>query len=72
MKGHLAVGRNGEDLAAGFLKKRGLKVVERNHRTPFGEIDLICLDRKIVVFVEVKTRTGNAYGRPSDAVGRSK
>jgi len=62
------LGQEGEDRAAAYLVKRGYKILERNYRTRAGEIDLIALDRGEVVFVEVKTRTSNAYGAPELAV----
>lgn len=62
------LGREGEDRAAKFLAKRGYRILERNYRTRSGEIDLIALDRGVVVFVEVKTRTSNAFGAPELAV----
>lgn len=69
---HLALGRQGEDLAAKYLTGQGLKVLERNVRTPFGEIDIICREKKTIVFVEVKARSSTAFGRPGDAVGPEK
>ena len=62
------LGREGEDRAAKFLAKRGYRILERNYRTRSGEIDLIALDRGVVVFVEVKTRTSDAFGAPELAV----
>jgi putative endonuclease len=62
------LGKEGEDLAARFLTKQGYKILERNYRTRSGEIDLIALHRGEVVFVEVKTRTSNAFGAPELAV----
>jgi len=62
------LGKEGEDRAAQFLSKRGYKILERNYRTRNGEIDLIALHEGAVVFVEVKTRTSNAYGAPELAV----
>jgi putative endonuclease len=62
------LGREGEDRAAKFLAQRGYRILERNYRTRSGEIDLIALDRGVVVFVEVKTRTSNAFGAPELAV----
>jgi len=55
-------GRQSEDLAARFLAKRGYKIVDRNYRTPVGEIDIIAKDRKTMVFVEVKARRTNRFG----------
>src|SRR5512147_2803974 len=62
------LGRSGEDLAAKRLEKLGYRVLERNYSTKQGEIDLIALDRDTIVFVEVKTRTNDAYGAPELAV----
>ncbi len=66
------LGRSGEDHAAKHLAKHGYRVLERNYRTKQGEIDLIALDRDTVVFVEVKTRTNDAYGAPELAVDQRK
>ncbi|NLU81530.1 YraN family protein [Rhodococcus sp. HNM0569] len=62
------VGLRGEDLAAQFLTDAGIDVLARNWRSRFGEIDLVGADGDTVVFVEVKTRTGNGYGTPAEAV----
>ncbi|MFI4989300.1 MAG: YraN family protein [Solirubrobacterales bacterium] len=51
-----ALGRRGEELASEHLRKRGFAVIERNARTPRGEIDLIAFDGSTLVFAEVKTR----------------
>ena len=72
MSRHLDTGRLGEDLAADFLRQKGLRVLEKNVRTHFGEIDMICRDGRIIVFVEVKTRTSTVYGSPLEAVTRQK
>ena len=63
-----ALGAAGERAAERFLRRQRYTIVERNYRTPAGEIDLIALDGPTVVFVEVKTRTGSAHGSPFDAV----
>ena len=65
------LGRRGEDLAAEHLQRRGLAVIARNHRTRFGEIDLIAHDGTTLVFVEVKTRR-DGPGSPWDALGETK
>lgn len=62
------IGKEGEDRAAHFLSKQGYRILERNYRTRSGEIDLIALHQGEVVFVEVKTRTSNAFGAPELAV----
>ena len=61
-------GSNSESLAAGYLKKNGYKILERNYRTPLGEIDIIARERKTIVFVEVKSRRSVRYGNPKWAV----
>ena len=68
-------GRRGEDEAVRVLKKKGYRVLERNFRGRFGEIDIVAKDGKSVVFVEVKTRSVTAagdYGTPGEAVGAKK
>lgn len=66
------IGRWGEDLAAKFLTMQGYAVVERNIRTPYGEIDLIAHADHLTVFVEVKTRTSTAFGQPEEAITAKK
>jgi uncharacterized protein (TIGR00252 family) len=66
------LGETGEDLAATTLKKQGYKILERNYRTPLGEIDLIARHRGALVFIEVKTRTSNRFGPGQDAVHHGK
>ena len=66
------LGRQGEDRAAVYLAGKGYRILERNYSTRNGEIDLIALHEGEVVFVEVKTRTSNAYGAPELAVNARK
>src|SRR3954451_15974999 len=66
----LHLGRLGERLAAEHLERLGYAVVARNHRTRFGEIDLIACDGTTLVFCEVKTRRGR--GEPWDALHAGK
>ena len=61
-------GRRGEEVAERFLKQKGYKLVTRNYRCAAGEVDLIVLDRRVIVFVEVKTRSGDRFGSPFEAV----
>jgi putative endonuclease len=65
--GRQALSRAAEDAAARFLQAAGLTVVERNVRFPHGEIDLVCRDGKVLVFVEVKCRQAR-WGDPAAAV----
>jgi|ERR1043166_2561100 putative endonuclease len=70
---HLRLGIRGENLACRFLRRNGYKVLHRNFRgRTGGEIDIVCRDRDTLVFVEVKTRTREDFGRPFDAVDRNK
>jgi len=62
------LGDAGEELAARALRARGLVVVARKFRCRSGEIDLIARDGESLVFVEVKTRRGNRFGTPVEAV----
>lgn len=58
----------GETLAAQFFTQQGYKVVERNFRTTYGEIDIIVQKEGVLVFVEVKTRYTDTYGMPEISV----
>lgn len=62
------LGKEGESAAVDFLKKNGYKIVEKNYKTVFGEIDIIAKDKDIIVFVEVKTRADKSFGHPFEAV----
>ncbi|OGW41411.1 MAG: YraN family protein [Nitrospirae bacterium GWD2_57_9] len=66
------LGREGEDRAEQHLRKQGYRILDRNYSTRSGEIDLIALHEGEVVFVEVKTRTSDAYGAPELAVNARK
>ncbi|MDO8550054.1 MAG: YraN family protein [Ignavibacteria bacterium] len=58
----------GEDKACEYLKKLGFKILERNFRKGYGEIDIVSLDQNVLAFVEVKTRTSNYFGTPLEAI----
>lgn len=62
----------GETIAAEYLAGKGYIILERNIRTQYGEIDLIALDKEILVFVEVKTRTSRKFGYPEEAISLKK
>ena len=73
MPEHLRRGRRGEKLASRFLRSRGYKILYRNFKDRRGgEIDIVCRDGDTLVFVEVKTRGGEEFGRPIEAVDRQK
>ncbi len=60
--------RTGEDFATSFLRKNGYKIIERNFRKGYGEIDIIALKNEILIFVEVKTRISIKFGAPFEAI----
>jgi putative endonuclease len=70
--GNSARGRRGEALAARELERRGYSIVERNWRCEAGEIDLVAREGETWAFVEVKLRTGRAYGLPEEAITHRK
>lgn len=65
-KQHL--GKIGENLAASYLQRKGYVLIDRNFKARYGEIDLICTKDNTLIFVEVKTRIGQSYGKPEEAV----
>ncbi len=66
------VGRQGEQLASEYLKKQGVRLLARNYNVHGGEIDLIGYRRGGLLFFEVKTRTGDRWGTPAEAIGEQK
>lgn len=68
------VGKKYESFAINYLTKNKYKILERNFSCPVGEIDIIALDpkTKYIVFVEVKYRATNAFGRPLEAITKPK
>lgn len=69
----ISTGKQGEQIAKEYLEENGYKIIEMNKRfSRFCEIDIIALDKNTLVFVEVKTRTGDVCGIPFEAITRSK
>ncbi|EKD32889.1 MAG: hypothetical protein ACD_76C00122G0005 [uncultured bacterium] len=68
----MQTGRLGEQLAEEFLCKKGMQIIGRRFRVRGGEIDLVAKDGDEIVFVEVKTRRGNAFGYPEQSVDSRK
>lgn len=62
----------GEKIAAEYLESKGYRIEERNFSTRFGELDIVCWEGKILVFVEVKTKVGHDFGEPEEMVNRNK
>src|SRR6478752_10614067 len=70
---HLRLGARGEKLACAFLRRKGYRILYRNFRARHGgESDIVCRDKDTLVFVEVKTRAREDFGRPVEAVDREK
>ena len=65
-------GKEGEKIAADFLKKNGYRIIETNFRCVLGEIDIIAKDKEELVLLEVKTRKSGEMGYPEQAVGMKK
>ncbi len=66
-------GRRGEDIACGYLKKNGYKILEKNFNCRQGEIDIIANDRNgVLCFVEVKARSSIVFGLPEESVTHTK
>jgi len=68
----MQTGSDGENLAAEYLTGKGYEVLERNYRVGRAEIDLIVRKGNWLIFVEVKTRSGSAFGFPEEFVDREK
>lgn len=66
------IGRFGEDEAVKYLEQKGYKILDRNFSCKRGEIDIVALDKKEIVFIEIKARVSLKYGLPSEAVTKNK
>ncbi|MEK7588086.1 MAG: YraN family protein [Patescibacteria group bacterium] len=62
------LGKKGEDLTASYLEQHGYRIIDRNFKARYGEIDIIAIKDAILIFIEVKTRVGRAFGLPEEAV----
>jgi len=71
-RGNKPIGLAGEKMAELFLKANRHKIVDRNKKTPFGEIDLITFEGNTLVFIEVKTRISKSFGPPSLSITAKK
>lgn len=63
-----AQGKRGEVVACQFLTSKGYKIIAKNFRTRFGEIDIVAIDGHFLVFVEVKARVSQEFGLPEEAI----
>ena len=69
---NIKLGRLGEDIAKKFLEEKGYKIIGRNYKNKYGEIDLIALKENTLTFVEVKTRLSEQFGLPENAINNNK
>ena len=72
MAQHLDLGRKGESLAKTFLEEQGYEILDENWTHRKCEIDLVAFKNGVIIFAEVKTRTGNSFGEPEDFVDARK
>lgn len=70
--GRDALGRRAEDLAATYLRRLGWRIVGRREKVLRGDIDIVAVDGRVVVFVEVRSRSDTRHGHPAETVGRVK
>lgn len=66
------IGQSAEDAAVVFLKRRGFRIIDRNVRYRFGEIDIIGWDGEVLCFVEVRSRKNDSFGTPEATIGQRK
>ena len=72
MATHNDLGRKGESLAKALLENAGYEILDENWTHGKAEIDLIAYKDSVIIFTEVKTRTGNSFGEPEDFVDNRK
>lgn len=72
MAQHNDTGKIGEEIAVGYLKKKGFTILNTNWRIEKWEVDIIAEDKEECIFVEVKTRFSEDYGNPADAITKKK
>jgi putative endonuclease len=63
-----SLGERGEDAAARYLKQQGFRILARGVDSRLGELDIIAVDGRVIVFVEVKTRRSSDAGHPAEAI----
>lgn len=66
------VGNKGESIAEDYLKRKGYKIIRKNYRCRFGEVDIIARDNDTIVFIEVRTKQNDNFGSPQDSITPAK
>ena len=69
---NLQTGKLGEEIAKDYLEKNGYKIIERNFKTKYAEIDLVVEKNKELVIVEVRTKRGDLFGTPEESLDKRK
>lgn len=69
---NVKLGKKGERKARWYLRFHGWKILERNYKNPFGEVDIIAKKGEVVAFIEVKTRLSDIFGTPKEAVNEQR
>lgn len=71
-KDNLEIGRLGENIAKKYLQDNGYRIIDQNYKTHYAEIDLIANYKEVLVFIEVRTKTGEQFGSPEESINRNK
>ena len=69
---HIATGKLGEEIAKKYLEEKGYKIIEKDFKTKYAEIDLVGTKNKGMVFFEVRTKRGEAFGSPEETLNSKK
>lgn len=68
----ITLGRSGEEVAVNYLQIKGLSIEQRNFRCRLGELDIVARDGPFLVFIEVRTVTGNSFGTAQESIDKKK
>lgn len=69
---NISIGKFGEEFSINYLIKNKYKILEKNYRCKYGEIDIIAFKQNILVFFEVKSRKNTNFGYPSESITKTK
>lgn len=69
---HITTGQLGEEIAKKYLEKKGYKIIEKDFKTKYAEIDLIGIKNNELIIFEVRTKRGEAFGTPEDTINNRK
>ncbi len=66
------LGKKGESIAENYLRNRGYKIIERNFRTKYAEIDIVAKKDDTLIFIEVRSKSGGNFGTPEETINKEK